>query len=106
MVSKLNEFHYMGCPVHVSAHMCPVCVQVSTLASVGGVHMWAIVGAQYVCKSVLGGGGGGGGGKLSLHLNDGWYDAVHGLGDDEEAVHVVLSGHVGSHKGEDGHDVV
>ena len=53
-----------------------------------------------------GGGGGGGGGKLSLHLNDGWYDAVHGLGDDEEAVHVVLSGHVGSHKGEDGHDVV
>ena len=60
---------------------CPVCVQVSI-------------------------GGGGGGGKLSLHLNDGWYDAVHGLGDDEEAVHVVLSGHVGSHKGEDGHDVV
>ena len=56
---------------------CPVCVQVSM-----------------------------GGGKLSLHLNDGWYDAVHGLGDDEEAVHVVLSGHVGSHKGEDGHDVV
>lgn len=42
----------------------------------------------------------------TCHLDQSRYDHLHRLVDDSEAVSVVQAHDVGSHEGEDGHDVV
>ena len=42
----------------------------------------------------------------TTYLDKCWYDSIQCLGDDLEAILVILSQHMGSHEREDGHNIV